>query len=168
MKTSTIETPLHFPSHAIKDEGQKKVVFCIPTISRPYQVCLAEFPSVSVTEIPTECGIFGRRDAVDVQGGAIEQRSESRVPSARGRVVDRFGTRSASGVRDRCTRSHCARKQNQHAHDQYQPVVEVHWAALLHVLTREQLIASWIPPTAQSTTNFVRPGCPGLVVFSRS
>lgn len=37
---STINTPLNFPSHAIKDEERKKVVFCIPTISKPYQVCL--------------------------------------------------------------------------------------------------------------------------------
>jgi hypothetical protein len=39
-RSSTIQTPLTFPSHAIKDDGRKKVVFCIPTISRPYQVCL--------------------------------------------------------------------------------------------------------------------------------
>lgn len=40
METSTFETPFNFPSHAIKDEGKKKVIFCIPTITKPYQVCL--------------------------------------------------------------------------------------------------------------------------------
>lgn len=40
MNTTTIETPLHFPSHALQGEMPKKVVFCIPTISKPYQVCL--------------------------------------------------------------------------------------------------------------------------------
>ena len=40
MTTSTIDTPFNFPSHAIKDDGFKKVVFCIPTISKPYQVTL--------------------------------------------------------------------------------------------------------------------------------
>ena len=40
MNTSTIDTPLNFPSHAIQDDKKKKVVFCIPTISKPYQVCL--------------------------------------------------------------------------------------------------------------------------------
>lgn len=40
MQASTIKTPLQFPSHAIKDEEKKKVVFCIPTITKPYQVML--------------------------------------------------------------------------------------------------------------------------------
>ena len=40
MTTSTIDTPFNFPSHALKDDGKKKVVFCIPTISKPYQVTL--------------------------------------------------------------------------------------------------------------------------------
>lgn len=40
MSTSTINTPFNFPSHALKDEDRKKVVFCIPTISKPYQVTL--------------------------------------------------------------------------------------------------------------------------------
>lgn len=40
METSTFDTPFNFPSHALKDEKQKKVVFCIPTISKPYQVTL--------------------------------------------------------------------------------------------------------------------------------
>ena len=40
MQASIYDTPLNFPSHAIKDEEKKKVVFCIPTISKPYQVCL--------------------------------------------------------------------------------------------------------------------------------
>ena len=40
MTTSTINTPFNFPSHALKDEAPKKVVFCIPTIHKPYQVCL--------------------------------------------------------------------------------------------------------------------------------
>ena len=40
MNVSTLDTPLNFPSHALKDDGKKKVVFCIPTISKPYQVCL--------------------------------------------------------------------------------------------------------------------------------
>jgi len=40
MNTSTINTPFNFPSHALKDEGRKKVVFCIPTISKPYQAML--------------------------------------------------------------------------------------------------------------------------------
>lgn len=40
MNASTINTPLNFPSHAVKDNGKKKVVFCIPTISKPYQVTL--------------------------------------------------------------------------------------------------------------------------------
>lgn len=31
---------MHFPSHALKDDARKKVVFCIPTISKPYQACL--------------------------------------------------------------------------------------------------------------------------------
>ncbi len=39
-RTSTYDTPLHFPSHALKDDGKKKVVFCIPTISKPYKACL--------------------------------------------------------------------------------------------------------------------------------
>ncbi|MFZ3044038.1 MAG: hypothetical protein WA058_02945, partial [Minisyncoccia bacterium] len=40
MNTSTFDTPLNFPSHALKDDGRKKVVFCIPTISKPYQCML--------------------------------------------------------------------------------------------------------------------------------
>jgi len=40
MLASTYRTPLNFPSHALKDDTQKKVVFCIPTISKPYQVTL--------------------------------------------------------------------------------------------------------------------------------
>lgn len=40
MNASTFDTPMNFPSHALKDDGEKKVVFCIPTISKPYQVCL--------------------------------------------------------------------------------------------------------------------------------
>jgi hypothetical protein len=40
VNVSTINTPINFPSHAAKDETHKKVVFCIPTISKPYQVCL--------------------------------------------------------------------------------------------------------------------------------
>jgi hypothetical protein len=40
MQASTIDTPFNFPSHALKDEQRKKVVFCIPTISKPYQVML--------------------------------------------------------------------------------------------------------------------------------
>lgn len=40
MQASTYETPFNFPSHAVKDEEKKKVVFCIPTISKPYQVTL--------------------------------------------------------------------------------------------------------------------------------
>lgn len=40
MNSSTYETPFNFPSHAVKDEEKKKVVFCIPTISKPYQVTL--------------------------------------------------------------------------------------------------------------------------------
>lgn len=39
-ETTTIVTPPTFPSHAIKDDEKKKVVFCIPTITKPYQVCL--------------------------------------------------------------------------------------------------------------------------------
>jgi len=40
MQTSTITTPLNFPSHALKDDETKKVVFCIPTVSKPHQVML--------------------------------------------------------------------------------------------------------------------------------
>ena len=40
MSVTTIDTPFNFPSHAIKDDEAKKVVFCIPTISKPYQVTL--------------------------------------------------------------------------------------------------------------------------------
>lgn len=40
MNSSTINTPFNFPSHALKDDGFKKVVFCIPTIAKPYQVTL--------------------------------------------------------------------------------------------------------------------------------
>lgn len=40
MTASTYETPLNFPSHALKDEIRKKVVFCIPTMTKPYQVTL--------------------------------------------------------------------------------------------------------------------------------
>ena len=39
-RSMTINTPPTFPSHAIKEEESKRVVFCIPTISKPYQVCL--------------------------------------------------------------------------------------------------------------------------------
>jgi hypothetical protein len=35
---SFIDTPLNFPSHAIPEDKTKKVVFCIPTINKPYQV----------------------------------------------------------------------------------------------------------------------------------
>lgn len=31
---------MHFPSHALKEDTSKKVVFCIPTISKPYQATL--------------------------------------------------------------------------------------------------------------------------------
>lgn len=37
---STYRTPLQFPSHAIKPDTSKKVIFCIPTISKPYQVMM--------------------------------------------------------------------------------------------------------------------------------
>jgi hypothetical protein len=40
MNTTVLDTPLNFPSHALKDDLRKKVVFCIPTVSKPYQVCL--------------------------------------------------------------------------------------------------------------------------------
>lgn len=40
MNSSTFETPITFPSHAIKPDEAKKVVFCIPTISKPYQCTL--------------------------------------------------------------------------------------------------------------------------------
>ena len=40
MPASIYETPLNFPSHSVKDEEKKKVVFCIPTISKPYQATL--------------------------------------------------------------------------------------------------------------------------------
>ena len=40
MTTSTINTPFNFPSHALKEDAAKKVVFCIPTISKPYQQML--------------------------------------------------------------------------------------------------------------------------------
>jgi glycosyltransferase involved in cell wall biosynthesis len=40
MQTSTIDTPLKFPSHAVPEDKTKKVVFCIPTITKPYQVTL--------------------------------------------------------------------------------------------------------------------------------
>lgn len=36
----TMTTPHNFPSHALKEDDAKRVVFCIPTISKPYQVCL--------------------------------------------------------------------------------------------------------------------------------
>lgn len=39
-RNMTINTPPTFPSHALKEEEEKRVVFCIPTISKPYQVCL--------------------------------------------------------------------------------------------------------------------------------
>lgn len=37
---TVIKTPFNFPSHALQPDTRKKVVFCIPTISKPYQVCL--------------------------------------------------------------------------------------------------------------------------------
>jgi len=40
VRSTTIQTPFNFPSHALKEEETKIVVFCIPTISKPYQVCL--------------------------------------------------------------------------------------------------------------------------------
>ncbi len=41
INASSYDTPLNFPSQAINDDDvKKKVVFCIPTISKPYQVCL--------------------------------------------------------------------------------------------------------------------------------
>jgi hypothetical protein len=40
MNTSTINTPLNFPSHSVPEDQTKKVVFCIPTISKPYQATL--------------------------------------------------------------------------------------------------------------------------------
>jgi hypothetical protein len=40
MNASTYRTPLQFPSHAIKPDEAKKVVFCIPTISKPYQAMM--------------------------------------------------------------------------------------------------------------------------------
>ena len=35
-----ITTPRDFPSHALKDEKTKRVVFCVPTIKKPYQCML--------------------------------------------------------------------------------------------------------------------------------
>lgn len=40
LKVSTYDTPLNFPSHAIKQADGKRVIFCIPTITKPYKVCL--------------------------------------------------------------------------------------------------------------------------------
>jgi hypothetical protein len=40
MTSSSFSTPLTFPSHRALDDAKKKVVFCIPTLSKPYQVCL--------------------------------------------------------------------------------------------------------------------------------
>ncbi len=40
-RSSTFTTPLHFPSHALNlKDGEKKVVFCIPTLTRPFDVTL--------------------------------------------------------------------------------------------------------------------------------
>ena len=39
-RRTTIVSPPTFPSHALKDEPTKRVVFCIPTVTKPYQVCL--------------------------------------------------------------------------------------------------------------------------------
>lgn len=39
-EASIYDTPLNFPSHAIKHVQGKKVIFCIPTLTRPYQVTL--------------------------------------------------------------------------------------------------------------------------------
>src|SRR3990170_1604986 len=39
-RKQTVVTPHNFPSHALKEEKTKRIVFCIPTISKPYQVCL--------------------------------------------------------------------------------------------------------------------------------
>ena len=53
IEASAYTTPLNFPSHAIKDDTRKKVVFCIPTISKPYQVTLdsleASLPLIKAT-----------------------------------------------------------------------------------------------------------------------
>ena len=40
MNVTTIDTPLNFPSQALKEDMKKKVVFCIPTMTKPYQVTL--------------------------------------------------------------------------------------------------------------------------------
>lgn len=40
MQVSTIDTPLNFPSHSVPEDKSKKVVFCIPTITKPYQITL--------------------------------------------------------------------------------------------------------------------------------
>lgn len=40
MNSSSYDTPLQFPSHAIKPDNKKKVIFCIPTITKPYQVMM--------------------------------------------------------------------------------------------------------------------------------
>ena len=40
MNSSSYTTPFNFPSQALKEDEKKKVVFCIPTISKPYQVTL--------------------------------------------------------------------------------------------------------------------------------
>jgi len=40
MNASTYDTPFDFPSQALKEDETKKVVFCIPTITKPYQCTL--------------------------------------------------------------------------------------------------------------------------------
>jgi glycosyltransferase involved in cell wall biosynthesis len=40
LSTSSYETPLNFPSHALKHVEGKKVVFCIPTLTKPHQATL--------------------------------------------------------------------------------------------------------------------------------
>lgn len=37
---SSFDTPVDFPSRPFEDKGGKKVVFCVPTITKPYQVFL--------------------------------------------------------------------------------------------------------------------------------
>lgn len=40
MSASSYETPLNFPSHALKHVEGKKVIFCIPTLTKPHQATL--------------------------------------------------------------------------------------------------------------------------------
>ena len=40
MNVTSETTPFNFPAHALEADTKKKVVFCIPTISKPYKVCL--------------------------------------------------------------------------------------------------------------------------------